>query len=241
MRDKFRRDGSLAGFVAKAAPLLNLYAMFWFGCAEVPVPDPSVRYIAFGDSSTAGPSERDYCDILRELLAEPTEAFVNQGVGGEAASDGLQRLRSLLDQGIYPNAHTLFYWEGGTQIIELIAEVDPLLLLGPEGAGYPYSRRLNQALDDIQGRIEAAIETAHGGGLTVYVATYFMIPQFFLPAIGYFWTRCSPGKPTMPTLILHCSTTGYGRRRSGSQLFLLTSRRSRSFPGMPTTSWTATI
>ena len=43
------------------------------GCADFRLPDPAVVYVAFGDSSTAGPSERDYPDILRELLGEPQQ------------------------------------------------------------------------------------------------------------------------------------------------------------------------
>lgn len=62
------------------------------GCADIPLPDPAVGYIAFGDSSAAGPAERDYPDILREMLGESPEAFANQAKSGESADEGLERL-----------------------------------------------------------------------------------------------------------------------------------------------------
>ncbi len=189
-----RRIHSPASILPRPALLFGLLLLTWVGCAEVPVPDPNVRYVAFGDSATAGPSERDYADFLREIMAEPPEAFVNAGVGGETAGDGLQRLRSLIDLGIYPNAHTLLYWEGGAQIIDFIAETDPFLLLSPDAAGYPYAGQLTQELDQIQGQIEAAIEAGHGNGWTVYVATYFMIPQTFLACERLLLDTMIPGQ-----------------------------------------------
>ena len=41
------------------------------GCVELRTPDPDVRYVAFGDSTTKGPTPRDYPAILRELLDVP--------------------------------------------------------------------------------------------------------------------------------------------------------------------------
>ena len=164
-----------------AAVVVGLFTLALAGCMDVPVPDPLVRYIAFGDSSTAGPSDRDYADVLRDMLAEPPEAFANEGRGGETAAEGLERLRFLLDNRIYPNAHALLYWEGGAPVVDFIGEVDPLLLLSPDSTGYPFSNQLDQLLNDIQGQVEAAIEAAQNAGLAVYVATYYMIPPFVLP------------------------------------------------------------
>lgn len=149
------------------------------GCSEdaLLVPDPAVRYLAFGDSETAGESGRDYPQILSELLGQPANAFVNQGRGGETAGEGLQRLRGLLDRGIYPNAHTLLYWQGGADVINLIRQVDALLLLSPTDPSYPHSARLAETLDRVQADIEAAIGAGQGAGLTVYVATYFSLRE----------------------------------------------------------------
>ena len=70
------------------------------------MPDPNVRYVAFGESTTAGPSERDYPDILREKLDQPPETFSNEGLGGESTEEGLERLADLIDRGLFPNARS---------------------------------------------------------------------------------------------------------------------------------------
>ena len=108
MENKRYGRGIAATFVA-LTPLLAVSA----ACDTVAVPDPDVRFVAFGDSTTAGPSERDYPDILREMLEEPVEAFANEGVGGEASEDGLQRLRDILEAELFPNAEVWLHWEGG--------------------------------------------------------------------------------------------------------------------------------
>jgi hypothetical protein len=143
------------------------------GCPDIQPPDPAVRYIAFGDSSTDGPADRDYPLILRELLGEPAASFAVEGEGGETAAEGLDRLRLILSRGRYPNAHTLLYWEGAAAVIDFIEEVDPLLLFSPTAADYPFSNGLDTTLDRVQANIEAAVAEARGAGLTVYVASYF--------------------------------------------------------------------
>jgi lysophospholipase L1-like esterase len=149
------------------------------GCADdhMMIPDPAVRYLAFGDSGTSGSSGRSYPDILSELSGQPPEAIANQGRGGETTAEGLDRLRRLISLGIYPNAHTLLYWEGGADIIDLIGQVDGLLLFSPTASDYPHSTRLVETLDRIQTNIEAAVTEAQTAGLTVYVATYFSLPE----------------------------------------------------------------
>jgi len=101
-------------------------------------------------------------------------------VGGEPAGEGVTRLQQLIDQGIYPNAHTLLYWQGGARLVDFIRKVDPLLLLSPDAAGYPYVDELEQVLDDIQDRIEDAIAAGRRAGWTVYVATYYPLPSFII-------------------------------------------------------------
>jgi len=161
------------------ACLLFIYILC--GCADVQTPDPAVRYIAFGDSSTRGPSQRNYPDILRELLKEEPQTFANEGQGGETPGRGLERFRGLLDMGLYPNAHTLFYWQGAGGLVDYITEVDQLLLLSPNDPDYPHTQQLNDKLNNIQNKIESVISSAKSSGLTVYVATYFSTPEIIAP------------------------------------------------------------
>jgi len=158
-----------------------LLALTWatIGCEGVglPLPDLSVRCLAFGDSSTSGDSGRDYVAFLPELLGRPSTDFANQGKGGETAHEGLKRLRQLIAMGVYPNADTLLYWQGGVDVIDLIRDVDGLLLLSPTASTYPYSGQLDERLNRIQADIEAAIAEGQAAGLTVYVATYFSLRE----------------------------------------------------------------
>jgi hypothetical protein len=152
---------------------MSLMLIGIFGCPEIQPPDPAVRYIAFGDSSTEGPADRDYPVILRELLGEPADSFAVEGEDGETAAEGLDRLRLIFSRDLYPNAHTLLYWEGAAAVIDFIEEVDGLLVFSPLAAGYPYSNELDIRLDRVQANIEAAVAEAHSAGLNVYVASYF--------------------------------------------------------------------
>lgn len=163
--------------VRAAAGLLLLASLVWAaaGCSNqsLLIPDPAVRYLAFGDSSTSGRSARSYPEILTELLGQPAGAIANEGSDGETTGAGLERLRQLLSARVYPNAEVLLYWEGGADLIDLIREVDGLLLFSPLAPSYPYTTRLTEALDRIQADIEAAIAAGQAAGLTVHVATYF--------------------------------------------------------------------
>jgi len=143
------------------------------GCSGMNVPDPAVIYIAFGDSTTAGPSDRNYWEIVRDDLGQPIDSFANEGKGGEPSDQGLTRLRALLDREIYPNARVLLYWQGSGGMIDLITSIDPFLLFSPVSSDYPFSDRLDQMLDSIQADIEQAIQIAHKANLKVYVATYY--------------------------------------------------------------------
>ncbi|NLX05510.1 MAG: SGNH/GDSL hydrolase family protein [Phycisphaerae bacterium] len=154
------------------------------GCNGFRVPDPDVRTIAFGDSSTDGPAEKNYWEFVQEDLGVPADWFANEGEGGETAQEGLERLTGLLADGIYPNAETLLYWQGAAGVIDFIRRVDPLLLFDPGGADYPYSGSLDEELDSVQASIEQAIETAQEAGLEVVVSTYY----YLIPSVG----QCDP-------------------------------------------------
>ncbi|MGB2987678.1 MAG: SGNH/GDSL hydrolase family protein [Phycisphaerae bacterium] len=147
------------------------------GCVQIRVPDPEVRYIAFGDSATSNGSMRPYPDILADRLGEPSEAIANEGESGESTEEGLTRLEALLSNEIFPNAEVLLYWEGGNDITEFIKAHDPFLLLSPDDPDYPFADALTQRLDEAQGNIESAIVTASNAGLDVYVATYYFLRE----------------------------------------------------------------
>jgi len=123
----------------------------------------------------AGPSTRDYPDILREIIGAAVEAFTNEGLGGETSIEGLGRLRDLINVGTYPNAQVLLYWEGGNDITDFIDDQDPLLVWSPMDEDYIFTDSLSRDLDDIQVNVEGAIQAGRDAGMTVYVATYYLI------------------------------------------------------------------
>ncbi len=155
------------------APLLM--ALLLAGCQTVPIPDPAVRYIAFGDSTTADQADRQYWELLRDDLGLPANTFAGQGKGGETTSEGISRLQPLFDQGLYPNAQVLLYWEGGNDILDFVRNHDPLVALSPAASNYPFRAELDTALDTVQANIQQAINLGHQAGLQVYVATYFYL------------------------------------------------------------------
>lgn len=147
------------------------------GCNDVRFPDPNVRYVAFGDSMTAGPAPVDYPEVLAELLGEPADAFANEGSGGETTAAGLERLNGLIVDGIFPNAHTLLYWQGGADVIAFLREMDPLLVISPDVAAYPFQEMLDQRLDQVQFNNEAVVQLGREAGWNVVLATYPLRPQ----------------------------------------------------------------
>ena len=155
--------------------MLALPALLAVGCNGPLLPDPAVRYIAFGDSSTAGPASINYWQYLQQDLDQPPAAFVSQGKGGETTAEGLPRLQDLLDREIYPNAQVLLFWEGGGDILGFIRDHDPLLATSPNDSDYPFADDLAAALDQTQANIEQAIDRAQQAGLQVYVATYYYL------------------------------------------------------------------
>ena len=176
---------------SRAALLVGIGVAAGLSAGCVPLPDPNVRYIAFGDSTTDGPTDADYPGFVRDLLGEDSAAFAIEARGGETAGDGVARLRDILDRGLYPNAHTLLYWQGATGLLRRAVQLDPLLLASPLDADYPFRESLTQLLDEIEADIRSAIEAGQGAGLRVLIATYFPPPDFIttcdaLPTILYF-------------------------------------------------------
>jgi len=136
-------------------------------------PQPAVWYLPFGDSTTAGPSTRDYTEFLSEKLNTSADRVANEGRGGETTEEGLIRLDELLRFDLFPNAKVFIYWEGGNDINDFIGSVDPFLLFSPDDQDYPYPSRLSEALTNITENIKRAIETANDAGMDAYVVTYF--------------------------------------------------------------------
>lgn len=155
------------------AILIAIGSLLLAGCDALRTPQPDVRYIAFGDSATDGPADRNYPSFLREQMGEPAQAFAVESESGETSGEGLDRLRSLLQNDIFPNAIALLYWEGGADVVDLIGDLDPLLLFSPSDADYPLASILSDRLDEIQSNVESAIHAGRDAGLTVYVANYF--------------------------------------------------------------------
>ncbi len=148
-------------------------AIILSGCDSFPtIPDPNVRYIAFGDSTTDGPADRQYVDFLPNLLGESSDAFANEGRSGETSEEGLDRLRSLLAAETYPNATTLIYWESGNDLSDFIKDYDPFLLSSPAATDFSRGDELAAALDDAEANVGVAISEARVNGLAVFVATY---------------------------------------------------------------------
>ncbi len=140
-------------------------------------PDPAVRVIAFGDSATRGPAERDYVGSLPSLTGQAAYRFVNEGRSGETTAEGLDRLGMILDRGYYPEATTLIYWEGGNDLIDHIQQRDPLLVLPPDSLVNPFVADTTEKLDAIESNIVAAVRRAKEAGLRVFVMNYFLLPQ----------------------------------------------------------------
>ncbi len=154
---------------------LFLFAINLTGCVPImpPLPQPDVKYIAFGDSTTDGPSDRNYPDILQELLGEPVGSFINLGKSGETSEEGLQRVNSALNVTTFPNVQFFLYWEGGNDVADFIGENDPLLLRSPDDPDYPYTTSLTNMLDALENNIEEVIRNAKDANLDAYIATYF--------------------------------------------------------------------
>jgi len=158
--------------VANAALLI-----FTTGCTEILIPDPRVRYVAFGDSATAGTESNSYPELLPDLLGEPQELFASAGKGGERSGEGLKRFKELLSADIYPNAEVLLYWQGGNDVSAFIASFDPFLVLSPDDPDYPFTDALSAWLDDTEDNLRQGVEAAQDAGLRVFLATYFFLRE----------------------------------------------------------------
>jgi len=148
------------------------------GCVSPAEPGlEGVRYLAFGDSATAGPTERDYPDILREQLGLEPAGFANEGRGGETTAAGLERLRELIEQCTYPGVEVLLYWEGGNDATSFIEAHDRFLLSSPLDADFRLAPELALELDGIEANVAAAVALGQEAGWSVYVATFYPLRE----------------------------------------------------------------
>lgn len=153
----------------KLFPILCL--LFIIGCGYTP--KPNVEIICFGDSSTAGAVDPSYPSILAGLMGIEEQKIDNAGNSGETTKEGLDRLQELITFGIYPNATTFIYWEGGNDITDFVMSVDPLLLFSPNDPGYMFTAQLSAELSRIKNNFQAAIQMAVDQGWNVYIADYY--------------------------------------------------------------------
>jgi len=86
----------------------------------------AVRYICFGDSATAGLPDGSYPAYLEQLLVayngEQAGCVANQGQVGDIACPELRRLEERIADTMYPNAHTVLFWEGGNDLFYYLYE-----------------------------------------------------------------------------------------------------------------------
>ena len=127
---------------------MNALTRCAFGCllaaCLVPSAAAQTRYVAFGDSITAGVGDetgenRGYPVRLQQLLttAGQNALVVNRGVGGEKTPEGLSRLDEVLDEG----GNVLLLMEGTNDVsvrIGIESTEDNLRLMGliAESAGF---------------------------------------------------------------------------------------------------------
>jgi lysophospholipase L1-like esterase len=164
---------------ALALTLLALFTLAINDCC--PPNNRQARYLAFGDSATAGADQPTYPQWLAELLQLSEQEVVNLGDSGEKAADGLPRLNEIMDCDSYPHAEYLLYWEGGNDLIDFVQSVDPALRFSPNDLRYPYSQELDATLQSIVATQQAAITLAREHGLTPLIATYYQLLPHISP------------------------------------------------------------
>ncbi len=163
----------LSSSYLQSVGLVVISALLTWSCVDLRVPNPNARFIAFGDSTTAGLARTQYHQHLSVLMNLPSDAIANEGKSGETASEGLERLTTILESGRYPSAKVLLYWQGGNDITDFVRSKDPFLLFAPDDSDYPFKASLAKELDRIQADVEAAIRKAKQHGLFVYASTYY--------------------------------------------------------------------
>ncbi|MGB0715528.1 MAG: SGNH/GDSL hydrolase family protein [Phycisphaerae bacterium] len=165
--------------------LLGLLVSSVSGCGELPIRDPRVRIVAFGDSATTGQDAPAYPALMEELLGLSSGLVVNEGESGETAAESVDRLASLVASGIYPNAEIWIHWHGGNDLQLFISETDPFLTTSPSDGAFDFSAELSMTLDDIIDSIRQAVQTVREAGIDVVLVTYYPVRDGtgFCPAI----------------------------------------------------------
>lgn len=183
MKDTRRTAAARSAHILMWPAGLIVLAAAAAGCATRPA-DPRVHVIAFGDSTTKGPTGHDYSEMLADKLALPRDAVANEGSGGETSSRGAKRLRDLLIDRTYPNAHTVLVWLGGDDVIDFVQQRDPHAEHSPTSEAYAWLEELSELLWQVQWNIQTASRSATLLDMVVLVVTY--------PAVPYGLDDCPP-------------------------------------------------
>lgn len=160
--------------------ILPVITLLVAGCSDTPLfqlPDPAVRVLAFGDSTTDGPSDRQYTEVLQDDAAIDASAISNQGMGGETTTDGLPRLAQLLSSGLFPNTEIVILWEGGNDLIDFIQERDPFIAIPPDSPLFVFGPQLETLKANVIANLTQMIATVRDAGATPILVTYYFIPE----------------------------------------------------------------
>ena len=141
-------------------------------------PRPSVILVCFGDSATKGAVEQHYPGYIEGWINPSEDDVANEGKSGETSSEGLERLRSIINSGEYPNAQVYAYWEGGNDLVDAIVELDRFLLYDPVKPWYPYDDELNQILSQVKENLRQGVEKIQETDATPVLGTYYYLMAF---------------------------------------------------------------
>lgn len=155
-----------------AAVVLAALAISLLGCRSLDGADRPVRVVTFGDSMTAGPTDRSYPDFLAEALSAPPDAVVAAGRSGETAAEGVVRLTKVLRAQPRRTRGVLIYWEGGNDVNRFIRRHDRWLRHDPAETGYPHARLWRDTLKTIEQNVVRAVRMARRRRFDVFVVTY---------------------------------------------------------------------
>lgn len=165
---------------ATGSALLVMFVAILAGCP--PLPDPRVHYICFGDSVTQGFPDASYPMFLEQRLVsgvgEQPGCVANRGQYGDVACQCYPRLQENIQESLFPNAHTVLFWEMGNDVFLYLYEHNHELDHGPT----------QQEIQDIRSMtfscLGEAVSIVRNAELGVYLATYFyVIPG--KPITGY--------------------------------------------------------
>ena len=141
-------------------------------------PRPSVILVCFGDSATKGAVDQHYPGYIEEWINPGDDDVANEGKSGETSSEGLNRLRNIINSNEYPNAQVYAYWEGGNDIVDAISQVDPLLIWDPARSWYPFREQLATLLAIVKENLRQGVAKIRETDATPVLGTYYYLMAF---------------------------------------------------------------